>query len=97
MTVAPHGKIWWSEGWVGKIGELNIALAVPGTNHGVTEDADQKVCSRCSTHTSGMSVDRHGLILFDDAEEALFGSFPDSGTGSFTTYHTPSANGHPHD
>jgi len=97
ITVDPNGNIWWSEGWVGMIGELHVSQAVPGTNNGVTEYAYHKVCSSCSTHTSGMSVDSHGLIWFDDSEQEIFGSFPDSGTGSFTTYNTPTANGHPHD
>jgi hypothetical protein len=44
-----------------------------------------------------MSVDRNGLIWFDDSEQEIFGSFPDSGNGSFSTYQTPTANGHPHD
>jgi streptogramin lyase len=95
ITVDPNGNIWWSEGWVGMIGELQVALAVPGTNKGVTEYA---YCSTCSgEHTSGISVDSNGLIWFDDSEQEIFGSFPDSGTGSFTTYNTPTANGHPHD
>ncbi len=97
ITVDPNGNIWWSEGWVGMIGELRVALAAPGTNKGVTEYAYQKVCSTCSKHTSGIGVDRNGLIWFDDTEQQIFGSFPDSGTGSFTTYNTPTANGHPHD
>ncbi len=97
ITVDPNGNIWWSEGWVGMVGELQVALAVPGTNTGVTEYAYQKVCSTCGKHTSGISVDRNGLIWFDDSLQQIFGSFPDSGTGSFTTYNTPTANGHPHD
>jgi streptogramin lyase len=97
ITIDPTGNLWWSEGWVGMIGELHVAQAVPGTNQGVTEYAYQKVCSSCSTHTSGMSVDRNGLIWFDDSEQEIFGSFPKSGNGSFSTYQTPTANGHPHD
>jgi streptogramin lyase len=97
ITVDPNGNLWWSEGWVGMIGELHVSQAVPGTNSGVTEYAYQKVCSTCGKHTSGMSVDRNGLIWFDDSEQEIFGSFPDSGSGSFTTYDTPTANGHPHD
>ncbi len=97
ITADPNGNIWWSEGWAGMIGELNVTVAVPGTNKGVTEYAYQKVCSSCSKHTSGISVDSNGLIWFDDAEQQIFGSFPDSGTGSFTTYNVLTANGHPHD
>jgi len=97
ITVDPNRNIWWSEGWVGMIGELHVSQAVPGTTRGVTEYAYHRVCSTCGKHTSGMSVDSHGLIWFDDSEQEIFGSFPDSGTGSFTTYHTPTANGHPHD
>ncbi len=97
ITVDPNGNIWWSEGWVGMIGELKVAQAVPGTKKGVTEYAYQKVCSNCSTHTSGISVDRNGLIWFDDSEQNIFGSFPDSGSGSFTIYNIPTANSHPYD
>ncbi len=97
ITVDPHGNVWWSEGWAGSIGELQVAQAVPGTNSGVKEYTYQKVCTSCSKHTSGISVDKNGLIWFDDGEQEIFGSFPDSGSGSFTTYSTPTANGHPHD
>ena len=97
ITIDPSGNIWWSEGWVGMIGELNIALAVPGTNNGVTEYAYNPPCSTCGEHTSGISVDSNGLIWFDDSLQQIFGSFPDSGSGSFTTYNIPTANGHPHD
>jgi streptogramin lyase len=97
ITVDPNGNIWWSEGWVGMIGELKVSLAAPGTNNGVKEYAYQKVCSTCSKHTSGIDVDRNGLIWFDDSLQQIFGSFPDSGTGSFITYSTPTSNGHPHD
>jgi virginiamycin B lyase len=97
ITVDPNGNIWWSEGWVGMIGELKVAQAVPGTNNGVTEYIYPKVCSTCGEHTSGIRVDRNGLVWFDDSEQNIFGSFPDSGSGSFTTYNGPSANGHPYD
>jgi streptogramin lyase len=97
ITVDPNGNIWWSEGFVGMIGELHVAQAVPGTNKGVKEYAYQKLCSTCGKHTSGISVDRNGLIWFDDSLQQIFGSFPDSGTGSFITYSTPTSNGHPHD
>ena len=97
ITVDPNGNIWWSEGWVGMIAELKVAQAVPGTNNGVTEYAYQKVCPSCNEHTSGIRVDRHGLVWFDDAEQGIFGSFPDTGSGSFATYNTPTSNGHPHD
>lgn len=98
ITVDPNGNIWWSEGWAGKLGELEVSHAVPGTNKGMKEYAYNLPCSSCSgKHTSGISVDSNGLIWFDDAEQEIFGSFPDSGTGSFTTYNTPTTNGHPHD
>jgi len=97
IAVDPNGNIWWSEGWVGMIAELKVAQAVPGTNKGVTEYTYQRVCSNCNTHTSGISVDSNGLVWFDDAEQEIFGSFPDSGSGSFATYNTPTSNSHPHD
>jgi streptogramin lyase len=97
ITIDPNGNFWWSEGWVGMIGELRVSQAVPGTNKGVTEYAYQKVCNTCGKHTSGISVDSNGLIWFDDSEQEIFGSFPDSGNGSFATYSIPTSNGHPHD
>ncbi len=97
MIVDPNGNIWWSEGWASMIGELNVSQAVPGTNKGVTEFAYQKPCGNCGSHTSGISVDSNGLIWFDDSLQNIFGSFPDSGSGSFTLYNAPTTNGHPHD
>ena len=97
ITVDPNGNIWWSEGWVGTIGELNVKQAQPGTNSGVTEYAYPASCGSCGTHTSGISVDSNGLVWFDDALQSAFGSFPDSGSGSFSIYQTPSQNSHPHD
>jgi streptogramin lyase len=98
ITVDPNGNVWWSEGWVGMIGELNVNQAQPGTNHGVTEYAYPATCGSCGgTHTSGISVDSNGLVWFDDALQSTFGSFPDSGSGSFSIYQTPSQNSHPHD
>jgi streptogramin lyase len=97
ITVDPNGNIWWTEGWVGMLGELKVGLAVPGTTNGVTEYAYQKICSTCNSHTSGISVDRHGLIWFDDSGQGIFGSFADSGSGTFTTYSVLAANAHPHD
>ena len=97
ISVDKNGNIWWTEGWVGMIAELKVAQAVPGTNKGVTEYVYKRPCGNCSTHTSGISVDSNGLVWFDDAEQEIFGSFPDSGSGSFATYNTPTSNGHPHD
>ena len=42
-------------------------------------------------------VDHKGIVWFDDSLQNIFGSFPDTGTGSFTEYATPTQNGHPHD
>src|SRR5260370_41405583 len=98
ITVDSNGNIWWTEGWVGMIGELNVGQAQPGTNHGVTEYAYPANCGSCGgTHASGISVDSNGLVWFDDALQSIFGSFPDSGSGSFSIYQTPSQNAHPHD
>jgi streptogramin lyase len=97
ITVDPNGNIWWTEGWIGMIAELKVAQAVPGTNNGVTEYAYQKVCASCSEHTAGIGVDGNGLVWFDDSEQGIFGSFPDSGSGSFATYNAPTSAGHPFD
>ena len=97
ITVDPNGNVWWTEGWVGMIGELRVAQAVPGTNSGVTEYAYPASCTTCSgTHASGIAVDSNGQIWFDDALQGIFGSFPDTGTGSFSMYSAPTPN-HPHD
>lgn len=97
ITVDPNGNIWWSEGFVGRIGELVVSEAKAGTNDGVTEYTYPVTCSTCSEHTSGISVDKNGLVWFDDSLQGVFGSFPDTGTGTFSLYNTPTQNGHPHD
>jgi streptogramin lyase len=97
LTVDANGNIWWSEGFVGMIGELQVKLAAPGTTNGVTEHAYPQSCQTCGTHTSGISTDKNGLVWFDDSLQSIFGSFPQSGTGSFATYGSPSPNSHPHD
>ena len=97
ITVDPNGNIWWSEGWVSAIGELVVSQAVPGTNNGVTEYFYQLTCNSCGSHTSGISADSKGQVWFDDSLQSTFGSFPDSGSGSFSIYNTPTTNSHPHD
>src|SRR5207237_9290661 len=62
ITVDPNGNIWWSEGWVGAIGELVVSQALPGTNNGVTEYTYAKGCTTCGSHTSGISVNSNGNI-----------------------------------
>jgi streptogramin lyase len=94
ITIDPSGNIWWSEGWVSAIGTLNIAAAQPGTNNGVTEYHYTPSCGSCGSHTSGISVDKQGLIWLDDSLQNTFGSFPIGG-GSFSFYNSPG--GHPHD
>ncbi|GAC1392716.1 MAG: hypothetical protein NVSMB38_17210 [Ktedonobacteraceae bacterium] len=97
IVVDSNGNIWWSEGFVGAVGELKIALAKPGTINGVTEYPYHQSCSNCGSHTSGISVDSHGKIWFDDSLQSIYGSFPESGNGAFALYNTPSQNAHPHD
>ena len=97
ITKDPNGNIWWTEGFVGMIGELKIAQAQPGTNNGVTEYPYPQVAGCGGSHTSGIAVDSNGLVWFDDSLQCTFGSFPDSGTGSFSIYSTPTSNSHPHD
>ena len=97
ITVDNQGNIWWTEGFVGMIGELVVSLSVPGTNQGVTEYAYPDPCQTCAMHSSGISVDGNGNVWFDDSLQNIIGSFPVSGTGSFTEYTVPTQNGHPHD
>jgi len=97
ITVAPGGNIWWTEGFAGEIGELKIGSASAGTNNGVTEYPYPQLCKGCGTHASGISVDSTGLIWFDDALQNTFGSFPATGTGTFSMYAAPSSRSHPHD
>jgi streptogramin lyase len=96
ITVDPNGNVWWTEGWVGMIGELQVAQAVPGTTNGVTEYSYPITCSTCGEHTSGITVDGYGQVWFDDSMQGVFGSFPDSGQGSFSIYPAPTPQ-HPHD
>jgi streptogramin lyase len=97
IVVDHNGNIWWSEGFAGAIAELNVAQAVLGTNKGVTEHFYTPTCSTCGEHTSGISVDSNGNIWFDDSNQSIYGSFPASGSGTFTTYNTPTSSSHPHD
>ncbi len=97
ITVDGRGNVWWSEGFVGRIGELKVSQAQPGTNNGVTEYAYTQPCSNCGSHTSGIALDTHGNVWFDDSLQSIFGSFPISGTGSFKLFNTPTGNSHPHD
>ena len=98
ISVDPNGNIWWTEGWVGMVGKLNVAQATSGTNNGVTEYAYLATCTTCNgTHASGIGVDSNGQVWFDDSLQGIFGSFPDTGTGSFSVYSAPTQNGHPHD
>ena len=97
ITVDPNGNIWWTEGFVGMIGELKIAQALPGTNNGVSEYGYPQICQNCGTHTSGIGVGSNGLVWFDDSLQSIFGSYPDSGSGTFAIYSTPTPNSHPHD
>ena len=97
ITVDHNGNIWWSEGFAAAIAELKVEQAVPGTNQGVSEYFYPLSCSTCGTHTSGISVDSNGNIWFDDSNQSIFGSLPANGTGSFSIYHTPTSNSHPHD
>jgi streptogramin lyase len=91
ITVAPDGNIWWTEGFAGMIGELNMS------NQVVKEYTYPHTCKGCGTHASGISVDSNGLIWFDDSLQNTFGSFSDSGNGTFSMYNAPSSRSHPHD
>ncbi len=95
LVVDKNSDIWWSEGWVGKIGRLQTALASAGTSNGMTQFAYQPPCKNCGKHTSGISTDSLGNVWFDDSLQSIYGSF--SVSGVFTLYNTPSANAHPHD
>ncbi|HEY4385767.1 MAG TPA: hypothetical protein VGN34_15025, partial [Ktedonobacteraceae bacterium] len=79
ITVDETGNIWWSEGWVGEIGRLVVAKAVPGTNKGVTEYSYSHLCSNCGIHTSGITADGHGRVWFDDALQNTYGYMSISG------------------
>src|SRR6266567_2004764 len=72
ITIDPSGNIWWSEGWVSAIGLLNIAVAQPGTNNGVTEYHYTPSCSSCGSHTSGISADKQGLIWLVDSQNRVW-------------------------
>lgn len=93
ITIDPQGNVWWSEGWVSAIGKLNLAVAQPGTDNGVTEYFYTPACSECGSHTSGIKADSQGLIWLDDSLQNTFGSFSTE-DGSFSFY---DADGHPHD
>ncbi|GCE20345.1 virginiamycin B lyase family protein [Dictyobacter kobayashii] len=97
IAVDPAGNIWWSEGFAGMIGRLRVSVAQPGTNNGITEYVYPRTCQVCGVHTSGISVDHNGVVWFADSLQNTIGSFPSTGTGSFTLYNSPTANSHVHD
>lgn len=97
ITIDSNDNVWWSEGWVSMIGELKVSAAQPGTTNGVTEYGYRGSCSNCGSHTSGITADHSGNIWFDDSLQSIYGSFPASGSGSFSLYNTPTSNSHPHD
>lgn len=90
------GNVWWTEGFIGRLGELVLSQAVAGTNAGVYEYTYPRI-NGSSTHTSGISIDKNGLVWFDDSLQNSFGSFPATGSGSFSMYLAPSSRSHPHD
>jgi streptogramin lyase len=98
ITFDGRGNMWWTEGWDGKIGQLVISQAQPGTGNGVTEFT-VPTCS-CSTHISGIGVDGAGNVWFDDSLSARVGYFI-PGTHTFTMLPflggSASSNAHPHD
>jgi len=85
ITTDYDGHVWWSEGWASAIGMLNVASAQPGTNQGVTEYHYTPACRNCGSHTSGISVDRRGLVWFDDSLQDDIGSLA-IGRGKFAFY-----------
>jgi len=98
ITVGPGGNIWWTEGFVGMVGELNVAQATPGTTNGVTEYGYPQSCGTCGDHTSGISIDSNGLVWFDDSLQSIFGSISSANPqGTSVTYNTPTKSSHPHD
>ncbi len=93
IAVDTNSNVWWSEGWVGAIGELKVAQASAGTGNGISHYSYHL----SSTHTSGIGVDGSGNVWFDDSVHSIYGSFPESTTGSFNIYNTATSNAHPHD
>lgn len=102
ITEDQHGNPWWSEGFVGAVGTLNVQQAQPGTNNGVRENIYSTCGAFCGFHTSGISY-HNGRIWFDDSVmnsnggpsgHGAFGWIPEGG-GPFTFYNPPGA--HPHD
>ena len=92
ITEDQHGNPWWSEGFAGGVGTLNLSQAQPGTNNGVTEYRYSN-CGYCGFHTSGI-VYHNGRIWFDDSISNQFGFIPEGG-GQFTFFQSPGY--HPHD
>lgn len=92
ITEDQHGNPWWSEGFAGGVGTLNVGQAQPGTNNGVTEYRYSS-CGFCGDHTSGIAY-HNGRVWFDDSTQNKFGFIPEGG-GQFTFFNSPG--NHPHD
>lgn len=91
ITAAPNGHIWFSEGFLGSIGELAPA------NGSVTHHKVAIACRRATncTHISGIAADPQGNIWFTDSLNATVGYYIPKGIEITQGLHDP--NSHPHD
>ena len=92
ITAAPNGHIWFSEGFLGNIGEFDPATG------GVTHHKVATSCRRANncTHISGIAADPQGNIWFSDSLNAAVGYYiPTKRSESIEQLHDP--NSHPHD
>lgn len=95
ITLDHKGRVWWSEGFDGRIGSLTISQAVKGTSKGVTEYHTPS-CGNRGTHVSGIAVDNSGIVWYDDSLGNCVGSY-NPATNTFGQSALLANNSHPHD
>ncbi len=95
ITLDHKGRVWWTEGFDGRIGSLTISQAVKGTSKGVHEYSIP-ACNNCGTHVSGIAVDNAGIVWFDDSLRNWVDSY-NPATNTFSTPFQLANGSHPHD
>ncbi len=95
ITLDHKGRVWWTEGFGGRIGSLTISKSVKGTSKGVSEYLIP-ACSNCGSHVSGIAVDNAGVVWFDDSLRSWVDSYNPT-TKRFSTPIQLANGSHPHD
>src|SRR5579875_501850 len=95
ITMDPQGNVWFTGGFQGTIGEFN-----PTTSDSRSFFVSSNICPNpdaCyNTHISGIGVDSHGNVWFDDSLSQRVG-YLNPRTGQVVTKRLPNKIAHPYD